>query len=305
MAVQAIRAPRSSGVRKEAVQGFLCVAPWLIGFIVFTAGPMIASLALSLTDYEILRPISFIGLGNFTKAWHDPLFAKSLFNTAFYTLLYVPLHLMSALLVAMMLNVKAKGISIYRVVYYIPSIMPAVANAFLWMWIFNPEYGLANAMLDMVGIGPQKWLFDYNLAKPSLVIMGLWGLGSSMIVFLAGLQGIDPFLYEASSIDGASTWTNFWKITLPMMTPTLFFNLTMGIIGSFQVFTAAFIATAGGPNNATLFYVLYIYNQGFAFTKMGYASALAWVLFIVVLLVTLIQFKTAGRWVYYEAERKG
>ncbi|MHB0877177.1 MAG: carbohydrate ABC transporter permease, partial [Anaerolineae bacterium] len=180
MAVQTIRAPRSSAVRKEAVQGFLCVAPWLIGFILFTAGPMVASLVLSLTNYEILRPISFIGLGNFTKAWADPLFAKALYNTAFYTVLYVPLHLITALLVAMMLNVKVRGISIYRVIYYVPSIMPAVANAFLWMWIFNPEYGLANAMLDWFGLPPQKWLFDYNLAKPSFVIMALWGLGSSM-----------------------------------------------------------------------------------------------------------------------------
>ncbi|MHB0876501.1 MAG: carbohydrate ABC transporter permease [Anaerolineae bacterium] len=301
----AARKGRVGPGRREAVQGFLCVAPWLIGFILFTAGPMIASIILSLTDYELLRPISFIGFTNFTKAFHDPLFSKSLWNSAYYTVLYVPLHLITALLVAMMLNVKVRGISIYRVIYYVPSIMPAVANAFLWMWIFNPEYGLANAILDIFGIGPQKWMFDEVLAKPSFVIMALWGLGSSMIVFLAGLQGIDPFLYEASSIDGATTWTNFWKITLPMMTPVLFFNLTMGVIGSFQVFTTAFIATAGGPNNATLFYVLYIYRQGWEFAKMGYASALAWVLFVVVLLITLIQFKTAGRWVYYEAEKKG
>lgn len=305
MTVASARIPRSSALRKEAFQGLMCIMPWFIGFLLFTAGPMIASLWLSTTNYEILRPISFIGLANFGKLLRDPLFAKSLFNTAFYTALYVPLHLVTALLTAMMLNVKVRGISTYRVIYYIPSIMPAVANAFLWMWIFNPEYGLANAMLDVFGLPPQKWLFDYNLAKPSFVIMSLWGLGSSMIVFLAGLQGIDPFLYEASAIDGASVWTNFWRITLPMMTPVLFFNLTMGIIGSFQVFTTAFIATGGGPNNATLFYVLYIYNQGFAFAKMGYASALAWVLFGVVLLVTLLQFRLAGRWVYYEAEKAG
>ncbi len=295
-----IRSGRSPLLRREAIEGFLCIAPWLLGFILFTAGPMIASVWLSTTNYEILRPINFTGLANFTKAAHDPLFIKSLWNTAVYTVLYVPLHLFTALLMAMLLNVKARGVGIYRVIYYIPSIMPAVANAFLWMWIFNPNYGLANALLHIFGLPPQKWIFDEALAKPSFVIIGLWGLGRAMLVFLAGLQGIDRLLYEAADIDGASSWTKFWHITLPMLTPVIFFNLTIGIIDAFQVFTTAYIATKGGPNNATLFYVLYIYRQGWEFAKMGYASALAWVLFIVVLLVTLGQFKLAGRWVYYE-----
>lgn len=286
--------------RREALEGFLCITPWLLGFILFTAGPMLASVWLSLTDYEILRPISFIGVQNFTKAVNDPLFTKSLWNTAIYTVLYVPLHLITALLAALLLNAKVRGIKTYRVIFYIPSIMPAVATAFLWMWIFNPNYGLANALLDLVGLPPQKWLFDEALAKPSFVLMALWGLGSAMIVFLAGLQGVDPVLYEAADIDGANTWVKFWRITLPMLTPVLFFNLIIGIIGSFQVFTTAYIATNGGPNNATLFYVLYIYNQGWKFAKMGYASALAWVLFVIVLLLTLVQFKMANRWVYYE-----
>ncbi|MFN8489033.1 MAG: sugar ABC transporter permease [Caldilineaceae bacterium] len=296
---------RSSLLRREAIEGFLCITPWLLGFILFTAGPMIASIWLATTNYEILRPISFTGLANFTKAGRDPLFFKSLWNTAYYTALYVPLHLITALLVALLLNVKVRGLGFYRVIYYIPSIMPAVASAFLWMWIFNPNYGLANALLHLFGLPPQKWIFDETLAKPSFVIMGLWGLGSAMLVFLAGLQGIDPVLYEAADIDGANSWTKFWRITLPMMTPVLFFNLIIGIIGSFQVFTTAFIATKGGPNNATLFYVLYIYRQGWEFAKMGYASALAWVLFIVVLLLTLVQFKLAGRWVYYETGKSG
>lgn len=290
----------SSARRREALEGFLCIFPWLLGFILFTAGPMLASVWLSLTDYEILRPISFIGVQNFTKAVNDPLFSKSLWNTAVYTVLYVPLHLITALLAALLLNTKVRGIKTYRVIFYIPSIMPAVATAFLWMWIFNPNYGLANGLLDLVGLPPQKWLFDETLAKPSFVLMALWGLGSAMIVFLAGLQGVDPVLYEAADIDGANTWVKFWRITLPMLTPVLFFNLIIGIIGSFQVFTTAYIATNGGPNNATLFYVLYIYNQGWKFAKMGYASALAWVLFVIVLLLTLVQFKMANRWVYYE-----
>jgi multiple sugar transport system permease protein len=306
--VNAVRKPQfrsgqSPALRREAIEGFLCITPWLLGFILFIAGPMIASIWLSLTDYEILRPIQFIGLDNFTKAAQDPLFAKSLWNTLVYTALYVPLHLITALMAALLLNVKVRGIKLYRVIFYIPSIMPAVATAFLWMWIFNPNYGLANALLDLVGLPPQQWLFDETLAKPSFVLMALWGLGSAMIVFLAGLQGIDPVLYEAASIDGANNWTKFWRITIPMLTPVLFFNLIIGIIGSFQVFTTAYIATNGGPNNATLFYVLYIYNQGWKFAKMGYASALAWVLFVIVLLLTLVQFKMANRWVYYETGR--
>ena len=295
----------SAARRREAVEGYLCILPWLLGFIAFTAGPMLASIWLSMTDYEILRPIHFIGLRNFARLARDPLFSKSLWNTAFYTALYVPLHLITALLAAVLLNTNVHGKGIYRVIFYVPSIMPAVANAFLWMWIFNPEYGLANALLHVFGLPPQKWLFSEELAKPSFVIMGLWGLGSAMIIFLAGLQGVDPVLYEAAEIDGATAWVKFWRITLPMLTPVLFFNLTMGIIGSFQVFTTAYIATGGGPNNATLFYVLYIYRQGWEFAKMGYASALAWVLFVIVLLVTLLQFRVAGRWVYYEAERAG
>lgn len=294
------RIQRSSLLRREAIEGFLCITPWLIGFVLFIAGPMLASVWLALTDYEILRPIHFTGFDNFAKLRQDALFWKSLWNTAVYTGLYVPLHLFTALLAALMLNARVRGIQVYRVIFYVPSIMPAVATAFLWMWIFNPNYGLANALLDLVGLPPQKWLFDETLAKPSFVIMALWGLGSAMLVFLAGLQGVDPLLYEAADIDGANSWTKFWQITLPMLTPVLFFNLIIGIIGSFQVFTTAYIATNGGPNNATLFYVLYIYNQGWKFAKMGYASALAWVLFVIVLLLTLVQFKVANRWVYYE-----
>src|SRR5215217_4825792 len=177
------RRGRSPALRREAIEGFLCVTPWLLGFILFIAGPMVASIWLSLTDYEILRPIHYIGLSNFSKATHDPLFTKSLWNTVVYAGLFVPLHLVTALLAALLLDAKVRGIKLYRVIFYIPSIMPAVATAFLWMWIFNPNYGLANALLDLVGLPPQKWLFDETLAKPSFVLMALWGLGSSMIVF--------------------------------------------------------------------------------------------------------------------------
>jgi multiple sugar transport system permease protein len=195
-----------------------------------------------------------------------------------------------------------RGLPIYRTIFFLPSLTPAVANALLWVWIFSPDFGLANYFLAMVGLPPQKWLFDIHLAKPSLILMGLWGIGSQVIIFLAGLQGISQTLYEAASIDGANGWRRFWAITLPMLSPTIFFNLVIGIIGSFQVFTTAYIATQGGPQNATLFYVLYLWRNGFDYFKMGYASALAWVLLVIVLLLTLLQFRVARRLVYYEVE---
>ncbi len=296
---------RSGLLRQEAIDGWLCIAPWIIGFVVFTAGPMIASAYLAFTEYDMTFAPKFVGLGNFQKMFaNDPLFWKSLYNTAFYTFLFVPLHLLVALLAAMALNVKVRGISVFRTIFYIPSIVPAVASAFLWMWIYNPDYGLANAILHIFGLPPSKWLFDEDMAKPSFILMGLWGLGSSMLIFLADLQHVPEQLHEAAEIDGATGWDRFRFITIPMISPVIFFNMVVGIIGSFQIFTTAFIATGGGPNNATLFYVLYLYNQGFQFLRMGYASALAWVLFVIVLIFTMLQLRVANRWVYYEGEAR-
>jgi multiple sugar transport system permease protein len=287
---------------REAVDGWLFILPWLLGFLIFTAGPMLASAALSFMEWEILTPASWVGLANFRQMFRDPLFYTSLYNTAYYSLLGVPLYLVASLVMAMLLNMPVRGTSIYRTFFFIPSLTPAVANALLWTWIFSPDFGLANYFLQGVGLPPQKWLFDVNLAKPSLILMGLWGIGSQMIIFLAGLQGIPQTLYEAASIDGANHLQRFWNITLPMLSPTIFFNLVIGIIGSFQVFTTAFIATQGGPQNATLFYVLYLWRNGFDYFKMGYGSALAWILFLIVLLLTLIQFRVARYFVYYEVD---
>jgi multiple sugar transport system permease protein len=208
----------------------------------------------------------------------------------------------ASLAMALLLSLQLRGVSIYRTIFFLPSLTPAVANALLWVWIFSPDFGLANYFLQLAGVPPQKWLFDVNLAKPSLILMGLWGIGSQMVVFLAGLQGISPVLYEAASIDGANDWRRFWSITLPMLSPTIFFNLVIGIIGSFQVFTTAYIATQGGPQNATLFYVLYLWRNGFDYFQMGYASALAWVLLVIILSLTLLQFRLARGLVYYEGE---
>jgi multiple sugar transport system permease protein len=287
---------------REAVDGWLFILPWLLGFLFFTAGPMLASAIMSFLEWEILTPPSWVGLVNFGQMLADPLFGLALYNTAYYTLLGVPLYLLASLLMALLLNLPLPGVPIYRTLFFLPSLTPAVANALLWVWIFSPDFGLANYLLQAVGLPPQKWLFDVNLAKPSLILMGLWGIGSQMIIFLAGLQGIPQILYEAANIDGANEWQRFWRITLPMLSPTIFFNLVIGIIGSFQVFTTAYIATQGGPQNATLFYVLYLWRNGFDYFKMGYASALAWVLLLIVLVLTLIQFRLARRLVYYEAE---
>jgi multiple sugar transport system permease protein len=231
----------------------------------------------------------------------DPLVPVSLFNTVFYTVLVVPLHLLAALVAALLLNVGVKGTNVYRAIVYLPSQMPLVASSILWFFIFSPTYGLANALLGYLGLPEQAWLWDVHLVKPSLVIMAVWAFGGAMIIFLAGLQGIPETLYEAASIDGASGWHRFWHVTLPMLSPTIFFNLIIGLIGSFQVFTSVYVMTSGGPGTASLMLVLYVYRHAFQNFKMGYASALAWLLFGIVLVLTVVQFRLSRRWVYYEA----
>lgn len=296
------RSGRSRRWWRIAIAGYLFVLPWLLGFVIWTAGPMLASVAIAFTKWEVITPPEFVGFQNFVELFHDPLFLTCLYNTAFYTFIGVPLQLVVALLTAVLLNTKVRGIALYRTVYYLPSVTPVVASAMLWLWIFNPEFGLANALLDKLGLPPQLWLMDPNLAKPAFVLMSLWGIGGSMVIFLAGLQGVPAELYEAASIDGANTLQGFWRITLPLLTPVIFFNLLIGLIDSFQIFSSAFIMTDGGPQNRTLFYVLYLYRNGFQYFQMGYASALAWVLFVIVLVFTLIQFRLSKRWVYYESE---
>jgi multiple sugar transport system permease protein len=300
---QVRRRPRYRGLHwRENIDGWMFIMPWVIGFLGFTLGPMIASAVMAFMDWDILTPPKMTGLANLTSMAKDPLFSKSLSNTAFYTFLGVPVYLVLSLLSAVMLNTGLRGMNVYRTFFFLPSLTPAVANALLWIWIFNPDFGLANALLYQLGLPGQKWLFDVNLAKPSFIIMGIWGMGGQMIIFLAGLQGIPEQLYEAANIDGANWWRRFRSVTLPMLSPTIFLNLVIGIIGSFQVFTTAYIATGGGPQNATLFYVLYLYRNAFDYFKMGYASTLAWVLFLIVLFFTLIQFWGARAWVYYEVE---
>jgi multiple sugar transport system permease protein len=284
------------------VEGYVCILPWLIGFTCFVAGPMVAALLISFTDWSLLAPPEWIGLANYERLFTDPMFYTSVINTAYLSFLAVPLQLILALLIALGLNEKLSGISIYRTIFYLPSQMPIVASALLWLWVFNPDFGLANALLNLVGLPSLGWLFDPELSKPSIILINLWGgIGTPLIIFLAGLQSVPDSLYEAAGIDGAGPLARFWNITLPMLSPIIFFNLIIGIIASFQAyFTLVLVTTQGGPANSTTILILYIYYKAFRDFDMSYASALAWVLFLIVLVLTAINFLLARWWVHYE-----
>jgi multiple sugar transport system permease protein len=294
-----------SMARREALEGYLFALPWAIGFVLFIAGPMLASLFLSFTRYDIARPPSFIGPQNYVRALtSDPLFWPSMARTFYYALIMIPLAITASLLLALLLNRRLPGTNILRTVYFLPHLTPIVATAVLWKWIFQPEVGLINYALWSVGIEGPGWLGSVEWAIPALIIMALWSAagGNTMMIFLAGLQGISQELYEAASIDGAGAWARFRHVTLPALSPTIFFNLVLGVIGALKVFTSAFVTTEGGPAYATWFYALHIYQQAFRNFQMGYASALAWIFFILILAITLIQVRTSRRWVYYEGE---
>jgi multiple sugar transport system permease protein len=261
----------------------------------------LASFFYSFTDYDVLQPPRWIGLGNYVDLFHgDPLFWTSLRNTLIYTCLAVPLGVVFGLIVALLLNQRIPGIAVLRSVYYLPSVMPAVAISILWLWLLDPHTGIINILLRLIG-GPQPgWLSDPSWSKPALVLMSLWGFGTSMVIYLAGLQNIPVELYEAAVLDGANERQKLRHVTLPLLSPVILFNVIIGTINSFQVFTAAYIMTNGGPVNSTLFYVLYLFNQAFSYFHMGVASAMAWLLFLMVAFVAFIQFRVIGRRVYYE-----
>jgi multiple sugar transport system permease protein len=286
--------------RREAIDGYIFVAPWLIGFVLLTAGPMIASIVLAMMSWDLFSDPVWVGFENFQNLFKDPLVRISLWNTAFYTFLSVPLNLMVSLGMALLLDQRIRGQSWFRTFFYLPSVVPAVANAVLWMWILNPEVGLANAFLRLLGLPESQWLWHPASSKPSFILMGIWGVGNEMVIFLAGLQGIPQTLYEAAEIDGANWWRRFRHVTVPMLSPVILFNLVIGIIGSFQIFTSAFLLTNGGPQHSTLFSVLYLYRLGFEQFRMGFASAVAWLLFVIILIFTLIQLQLSKNRVYYE-----
>lgn len=291
--------------RREAIDAYVFMSPVIIGLLVFTIGPIIVSLFLSFTKYNLLSDPKWIGIDNYTKMYGEDLFWKSLSVSAIYSIVSVPVGLVVALFLAMLLNRKMRGVYFFRSIYYLPTVISGVGVAMLWRWIFNGQYGVLNTLLRTVGIKGPNWLLDENYALAALIITSIWGVGGTMLIFLAGLQGIPSELLEAAEIDGAGRWAQFRYITLPMISHVTFFNLVLGIIGALQVFTDAFVITNGGPNNATLFIAVYLYRHAFMYLNFGYAAALAWILFIIVMLLTLMVFRSSPLWVFYERERQG
>ncbi|HRW11359.1 MAG TPA: sugar ABC transporter permease [Caldilineaceae bacterium] len=291
--------------QREAIEGYLFLLPWILGFLLLTLGPLLASLSLSLTDWQVGLRINYVGLDNFVQMFtKDNQFWKSLQVTAAYSAMALPAGIVVALGMALLLNQQIMGISLFRTIYYLPAVTSGVAVALLWSWIFNSEFGVLNWLLSLVGIEGPAWLLDPAWALPALAIMSLWGAGALMIIYLASLQGIPLSLYEAAQIDGANAFRRFRHITIPMLTPTILFNLVVGIIAVFQTFTNAWIMTKGGPNYATYFYVLHLFNNAFGYARMGYASALAWVLFIIVLILTAVVLRSSQYWVFYAGEKE-
>ena len=288
---------------REALAFYLFISPWLIGFLLFYAGPLVISFLTSLTEWDLLTAPRFIGLENYRRIFtQDALFYQSLKVTLVYTLAYVPLDLLLGFLLALLLNRERRGIGIFRTIFYLPSVLTGVAYVILWMWIFHPTLGLLNTMLGWLGINGPRWLLDPRYALWALVIMSVFQVGRSMLIFLAGLKDVPRELLDAAAIDGAGPFMRMVKVTLPLLSPSILFNLVFGFIMTFQSFTGAYIATNGGPLDSTLFYVLYLYKRAFTYLEMGYASALAWILFILVLGLTLVIFKTSSRWVFYHGE---
>lgn len=301
MAVQTRRSRMpSASILREWVEGYLFAAPFIIGFLVFIAYPMVYSGVLAFQRWDLISEAKFIGWRNFIKVFEDPLARKSLANSAYYTLVAVPFQLVISFLLALALTQRIRWRNFYRAGFYLPIIVPLVAWAVVWQRVLHPEFGILNEVLGWFGIAPKAWLFEPDLAMPAFIFMSFWMIGRQMVIFIAGLGSIPESLLEAASMDGAGPIRRLWSVTVPMMTPLIFYNMVIAIVNSFQTFIPAKIMTDGGPENATLFVVLNIYRQGFQFFNMGYASALAWELFVIVMGFTIAQFYLAQRWVYYE-----
>lgn len=302
-AFNSLRRRRTRREKQEERELYVFIGPFVLGLLLFYLGPILASFFISFTDWPILRSPTWTGLANYAQIVNggDPLFGKVLFNTFYYVIFSVPLQVILGFLLAILLNQDVKGMPLFRTLFYIPSLITGVSIAVIWGWLLNPQYGLINHFLSWFGIEGPRWLADPQTAMPAMILMSLWGVGGGMIIYLAGLQGIPNHLYEAVEIDGGGVLAKFRFVTIPMMTPTLFFTLLMGIIGSFQTFAQFYVMTRGGPANATLVYVLYLYQVAFEDFKMGYASALAWILFLILVIITAVQFLSARYWVYYEA----
>lgn len=286
--------------RQDFIKGLTFISPWILGFLLFTFYPIVSSFIYSFTDYNLLSPPKFVGLDNYiTMFTKDEFIGKVLFNTFYFALLAVPASLVVAFSLASLLNTKLVGRSIFRTIFFIPSIVPVVASGMIWLWIYNTQYGLINSFLVDLGLSVIPFLSSPVYSKLSLIMIYCWATGSSMLIFLAALQDVPRALYDAASVDGAGILKRFLHVTLPMCTPAILFNLLMGVIDAFQYFTFVWILTRGGPNYSTEFYSVYLYRNAFSFLKMGYASALAWILFLIVLVITLAIFRSSARWAYY------
>jgi multiple sugar transport system permease protein len=308
--------PRLNETTREAITGWLFALPWIIGLVLFTLGPMLFSLYTSFTQYRITTDPVWIGTRNYENLFQDPRFYQSLGNTFWMVIVKTPVVIIVSLILALLLNVDVPLGRFFRTIFYLPNVLAGVAAILLWKWILQPS-GLLNDFLGLIGIKGPAWLIDPNWTKPALVVMGTWWIGGMILIFLAGLKGIPSNLYEAGALDGAVGWRKTWYITIPMLSPTIFFQIVTTIIGTFQIFTTAFILTSGTGQDASLggpgpgsllFYVLYLYNRAFGITgaggfQMGYASAMAWILLFIVLAITGVQLLLAQRWVHYETER--
>jgi len=280
--------------------GLAFISPWLIGFLAFTAWPFLRSIQLSFTRYDILRPPKWVGLANYQSLLtDDETFRNATWLTLKFAAVSVPLAIIAGVALALLLNSDVKGISLYRTIFFLPSIVPTVATTAIFVWILNPQIGLVNSLLHTFGIQGPSWLTDPKWALWSLMMMGIWGVGNTMVIYLAGLKDIPTYLYEAATVDGANPVQKLFKVTLPMLTPVIFFNLVMGVIGALQYFTQAYIMTSGGPGDSTRFYALYLFDRAWRYSDMGYASAMAWLLFLAVAILTFALFKTQKRWVHY------
>ena len=300
-----IRLPKNTLARREAVEGLLGISPWLIGFLFFTAGPFVVSIVLSMTDWRIMIAPKFVGLTNYIQILtNDPNFWQSIRVTFTYVALALPLGLFAGLGLSLLLNQKVPGARAFGTLFYLPAVLSGVSVALMWMWLLNPDYGVVNTLLGLVGIQGPNWFWDPDWALPSVVLMSLWRVGGSAIIYLAGLQNISPHLYEAAEIDGAGRLAKLRHITIPMLTPTIFFQLVMELIDAFQVFTVIYVITDGGPMRSTLFYMFYMFRTAFEDFDMGYASALAWIMGLIILGFTALVFKSSPLWVFYESDVK-
>jgi multiple sugar transport system permease protein len=298
---------RSAKVRREMAWGLLFILPWILGFVAFHVYPTAASFYYSLTTKALVKPPEWIGLDNYIMLFtRDKLFLKAIANTAYMVLVAVPIGIVIAFVTALLLNMKVRGVSIYRTIYYLPTVVPPVAGTLLWLWLLNPQHGILNHLLGYVGLRSPAWFADPNWSKPALILMGLWGVGGSMVLYLAALQGVPQELYEAATLDGANWLRRTFRITIPLVSPVTLFILITSVIGVFQIFTQAYIVGGtgsgadGAPRESLLFYAIYIYRQGFVYLKMGYASAMAWILFLIILIITMILLRSSTYWTHYE-----